>query len=94
MSLAWQNPACPPCLCTAQPWLSHHHSSQPLHMGRKQDLSQLTETTWDERSSHGSGFPRHNHLLNTKSLILCAGEYVLTSSWLPHSGSATTTRGL
>lgn len=90
LSLAWQNPACPPCLCTVQPWLSHCHSSQSLHTERKQDLSHLTETTRDERSSHGPGFPRHNHLPNTKSLIMCAGEYVLTSSWLPHTGSATT----
>lgn len=94
LSLAWLNPACPPCLCTVQPWLSHRHPSQSLHTERKQDLSQLTETTRDERSSHGSGFPRHSHLPSTKSLIMCAGEYVLTSSWLPHMGSATTTRWL
>lgn len=94
LSLAWWNPARPSCLCTVQPWLSHCHSSQSLLIERKQDLSQLTETTWDECSSHGPGFPRHNHLPNTKSLIMCAGEYVLTSSWLPHTGSATTTRWL
>lgn len=94
LSLAWLNPACPPCLCPVQPRLSHCHLSQSPHRERKQDLSQLTETTRDECNSHGSGFPRHNHLPSTKSLIMCAGEYVLTSSWLPHTGSATATRRL
>lgn len=36
----------------------------------------------------GSVFPRHHYLPSIKSLIMCAGENVLTSSRLPHVGSA------
>lgn len=38
----------------------------------------------------GSVFPRHNYLPSMKSLLMCAGENVLTSSRLPHMGSAIT----